>query len=102
MDIQVWRVAVESSVWVGPLSVMFNGVETTYDWKTQLVLRGDFPDDGDWTDPLDDPLGVTAGKGFQVEPISPDEAGSYTLCIQIDADPTQKPVLKEVGTIVRY
>lgn len=101
-NLTVWRVAVEAEGWVGPLSVKFNGVETTYPWKTQLVLQGENPTDIDWVDPIDDPLGATAGKGFQVSQIDPEDAGSYTLCVQINAGVNQIPVLKEVATVVRY
>jgi len=101
-DLPVWRVAVESETWVGPLSVKLNGVETTYPWKTQMVLRGEYPDDTSWVSPIDDPLGVTAGKGFQVSSVDPIEAGVYALCVLINASPDQNPVFREIGTIVRY
>ena len=101
-ELSVWRIAVESEVWVGPLSVKLSGVEVTYPWQTQLVLRGEFPDDDAWVDPITDPLNVTAGKGFQCPKVNLNDAGTYDLCVLINADVTQKPVLREVATVVRY
>ena len=101
-DVQVWRVAVESQGWIGPVAPKLNGVDITYPWQTQLVLQGEYPDASAWVDPVNDPINQTAGKGFLVSPINPEDAGTYVLCILINADTNEKPVLKEVGAVIRY
>jgi|SRR5882672_5297079 len=100
---QIWRVAVEAKLWMGPVSVTFNGIETTYPWKLQLVLQGEYPDDGLWQDPITDPLNLVVGKGMQLNKVTPEDAGTYKVCVQINPPASsQQPVLKEVATLVRY
>ena len=98
-QVPVWEVSRESVVWVGPISVLINGVAATSNVKFTLLPRYQRPVATDWLAPVVDP-GGSGSWGVLAVPVP--SAMDQGIWAQITDNPNI-PVIEpdEIGWVRR-